>query len=73
MSVLIPLSLRNIISFSGKSSPIIDTIAKLLVNKLDAIPIYVPAPPIIFPELPCGVSISSKATVPVINILLFIS
>ncbi len=29
--------------FQGKSSPMIDTIAKFLVNKLDARAIYVPS------------------------------
>ena len=45
----------------------IETMAKFCVSKLEAKPIYVPAPPIIFPELPAGVSISSNATVPVIK------
>ena len=48
----------------------IETMAKFCVSKLEAKPIYVPAPPIIFPELPEGVSMSSKATVPVISTFL---
>ena len=57
---------------SGKSPPITETIALLILKTEDAIPIYMPEPPKILSTLPNGVSIESKATVPTIsNLFIF--
>ena len=51
----------------SKSPPTIEII-EAVESKIDALkPMYVPAPPKIFPEISVGVSISSKATVPTIK------
>ena len=63
-----PFELSRSRCFWSKSPPTTEIIEALESNIAELKPMYVAAPPNIVPELSFGVSISSKATVPTINV-----
>ena len=65
-----PLELSRSKYFCSKSPPTTEMIEAWDSNMAELKPIYVAAPPNILPEFSLGVSISSKATVPTINVFL---